>query len=281
MSDQTSLIVGISVLLIYVALMGIGIAGYIMTSISFYTIAKRRNINNPFLAWIPIASSWTVGCIANRHDEKMGYSKNWQKVLLTLGIIFSVGLIITYTVLIVKILELSMGYIYAEELDWAGILIAYIALIIISVVGMAWTFCHTICVYEVFDLIVPEKSIKYILLYLMVPLAGAICLMKIRKNDDACFHCENNIVLSKNNYNDETVEDEGGIVAYSVCVYDMQTHTMQRELRNIDTSKFPASKYAFNNTYYAIETIKDNKKVRIFYTKSNWDKQIENSVDEQ
>ena len=63
-----------------------------------------------------------------------------------------------------------------------------------------------------------------------------------------------------------------------ICIFDSETKNLRKETREIDTIKFPPLKYAVNDTYYAIETTRDGKKVRIYYEKNNWDKQIENSL---
>ena len=39
---------------------------YVLQSLSLYTIANRRGIRNPWLAWIPVGSSWTIGCISDQ-----------------------------------------------------------------------------------------------------------------------------------------------------------------------------------------------------------------------
>jgi len=67
---------------------------------------------------------------------------------------------------------------------------------------------------------------------------------------------------------------------YAICIFDATTHTLRKENKNIDVTKFPPSKFADNDTYYAIETFRDEKKVRVYYTKENWDKQIETEISE-
>ncbi len=62
---------------------------------------------------------------------------------------------------------------------------------------------------------------------------------------------------------------------YEICIFDTETRTLRKEIRKIDTIKFPPLKYSVNDTYYAIEKIKDGKKVRVYYEKNNWDKKIE------
>lgn len=68
---------------------------------------------------------------------------------------------------------------------------------------------------------------------------------------------------------------------YDVCIFDASTHTLRKEKKDIDIAKFPPSKFADNDTYYAIETFRDGKKVRIYHTKDNWNKQIEIGISEE
>lgn len=68
---------------------------------------------------------------------------------------------------------------------------------------------------------------------------------------------------------------------YVVCIFDTDTHNLRKEKRNIDVAKFPPSEFADNDTYYAIETYRDGKKVRIYHTKDNWNKQIEIGISEE
>ncbi|MBO5454488.1 MAG: zinc ribbon domain-containing protein [Clostridia bacterium] len=68
---------------------------------------------------------------------------------------------------------------------------------------------------------------------------------------------------------------------YFVCIFDTATHTLCKEKKNIDVTKFPPSKFADNDTYYAIETFREGKKVRIYHTKDNWNKQIEIGISEE
>ncbi len=183
MSGAEAVGIMLGFLLIYIVLIGISIASYVMTSYSFYTIAKRRNIKNPWLAWIPIASNWTVGCIANDYDAKNGYNRKWQNVLLSLAIIFYAGFFIMYAIMIASIVSMAFRYgsVEAAELEiLRSIIPTYIMMIFALIVGFGWEFCYAICVYKIFESTVPEKALKYILLYLMVPLAGPICLMKCK-----------------------------------------------------------------------------------------------------
>ncbi len=84
--------------------------------------------------------------------------------------------------------------------------------------------------------------------------------------------------LSKENVK-KKVEDTNK--NYNVCIFDTTTHTLRKEKKVVDITKFPPSKFADNDTYYAIETFRDGKKVRIYHTKDNWNKQIEFGISEE
>lgn len=79
-------------------------------------------------------------------------------------------------------------------------------------------------------------------------------------------HEENNPIVTKPSSN--------AVTQFNVCIYDTATNTIRKEMRAIDTVKFPVSKYADNNTYYAIESVKDGKKTRMFCSSANWSKHI-------
>lgn len=77
--------------------------------------------------------------------------------------------------------------------------------------------------------------------------------------------------------NDSKVESISvkGNTMYITMIFDIETRAVRSEKRHIDIVKFPISKYASNNTYYAIENIIDGKKTRTFYTKERWHERIE------
>ena len=45
---------------------GLGIAVYVLRALGFYSIAKRRGINHPWMSWIPVLDLWVQGCISDQ-----------------------------------------------------------------------------------------------------------------------------------------------------------------------------------------------------------------------
>lgn len=189
-TDGMGMAVGILLMLLILCLVmtGIGIASYVMTSLSLYTIANRRQIKNPWLAWIPLANYWIVGSIADDYDEQRGIKRKWRVALLTMALIFFGVFVAFYAVLIAwivfMVVKSQYGYYVEPTMHgiFAIIIPIYLVLIVFAMLGMALQFCQVICIYKIFESTVPEKALKYILLYILVPLAGPICLMRSRKS---------------------------------------------------------------------------------------------------
>ena len=56
---------------------------YVFQSIGLYTIAKRRGIANPGLAWVPVAYSWILGSVSDQYQYVVrGKVCNRRKILL-------------------------------------------------------------------------------------------------------------------------------------------------------------------------------------------------------
>ena len=71
--------------------MGIGmvlsVACYVLEALSLYTIAQRRGIRKPWLAWIPVVNVWIVGSISDQYQYVVNRRiQNRRKVLLGLAI---------------------------------------------------------------------------------------------------------------------------------------------------------------------------------------------------
>lgn len=86
------------------------IAIYVFTAIGMYTIAKRRGIHNPWLAWIPFGSSWMLGCISDQYRYVVkGQEKSKRKIMLALDIATSAVAVVTLVMLFAALFKLLAG----------------------------------------------------------------------------------------------------------------------------------------------------------------------------
>lgn len=83
------------------------IGSYIFLAVGLYTMAKRRGIRNPWLAWIPVANMWLLGCLSDQYQYvALGRQKNKRKMLLTLEIVVLVLSIVVVAIFAVWFFKL-------------------------------------------------------------------------------------------------------------------------------------------------------------------------------
>ena len=75
----------------------ISLVAYIFQSIGLYSIAKRRGIKAPGLAWVPVGSMWILGSIADQFDYvRTGQVKKKRVALLWLTLVTFILTIIIF-----------------------------------------------------------------------------------------------------------------------------------------------------------------------------------------
>lgn len=179
MNEFTGFLIVFGILLVYVGIIGVCIADYIMSSLGLYRLASRRGIAKPWLAWIPVANAWTVGSIVDEYDETQGFSRKWRCALLTLNIIV-VGAVILWYAAIIGFAFSQMDNMYSMNMGafLAVFIPSYIIILGAALCAMALVACQSVCLFKVYESTVPEKALKYLILSMLVPLAEAICLLR-------------------------------------------------------------------------------------------------------
>ena len=79
-------------LMFYLGLLAFSVVSYILGSKGLYAIAVRRGIKNPWMAWVPVVSNWTLGSLSDQYAQrKYGEDPNLRKKLLIFSIITQSG----------------------------------------------------------------------------------------------------------------------------------------------------------------------------------------------
>ena len=86
---EQSLEILLSVLAVWMILYGVfRLVCYIFRSVGLFTMAKRRGIHRPWLAWIPVGRAWITGSISDQYQYLVkGKYRALRKWMLTLSII--------------------------------------------------------------------------------------------------------------------------------------------------------------------------------------------------
>ena len=88
-SDMTGDSIAFLFYLVYMLFMlTVSVGTYVLHALSLYSIANRRGIRRPWLSWIPVGSTWILGCISDQYQYVVkGKVRNKRKALLVLEII--------------------------------------------------------------------------------------------------------------------------------------------------------------------------------------------------
>ena len=149
----------------------LGIAVYVLSSLGFYTIAKRRGISRPWVAWIPVVRFWLVGCISDQYRYVVkGQDKSKRKSLLILSIInalLSVATIVMLVVLVVNCVQVLM-YDFTGDAAIRAMLVPGIVCLALSAVlfgvAIAFSVIYYMAMYDVYTSCNPEYNTLFLLL---------------------------------------------------------------------------------------------------------------------
>ena len=155
-------------LALYVPYIIFAIVAYVLCSISFFKVAKRRGIRLYGLAWVPVASAWVMGSIADIHDRQRGVEHKWRQVLLWLSII------IFFCMLAFMFLSFWLAYnipgSMSDLADLGIVLIMILAMLAFCLCVTAAGACNCICLYKFYESCRPRSTISFLLLSLILPI---------------------------------------------------------------------------------------------------------------
>ena len=177
---------------------GVAVLVYILKALALYTIAKRRNIKKPWLAWIPVVNVWILGSVSDQYQYVVKRQvKNKRKVLLGLNIAMAaVGSVVLiaavwlFAVLLLMIISVPTmsdpETLVSNLMYYAGtnvvllnlIGLAGILAIPLAVVSVIQTVYFYMALYDVFRSCEPKNSTLYLVLSLVgnVVVDGAYCI---------------------------------------------------------------------------------------------------------
>lgn len=79
-----AIVFSLFMIFVYLMVLGVCVLMYVFHGLSLYTVAKRRGIGRPWLAWIPIGDLWIIGCISD-HYQLLAKGKTRKRRFLLLG----------------------------------------------------------------------------------------------------------------------------------------------------------------------------------------------------
>jgi hypothetical protein len=134
----------------------VGIICYVFNSLGLYTMAKNRNLDNPWLAWIPFASSYLMGELIN-DDVSIG---TWH---------------IPYAKLFLPLMGLALS-IVMMVLGFIPYLGAFVS-ILLSLALSFYYYAAQFWLYSIYD---KDHRVLYLVLSIIFPFLGPIFIFIVR-----------------------------------------------------------------------------------------------------
>ena len=186
--------IGIIVLVIvfltfYLGLLAFAVVSYIFGSKGLYAIAVRRGIKNPWMAWVPVVSNWTLGCLSDQYAQrKYGQDPNLRKKLLIFSIITQSGLTFAPSVGSISV-NFNIGDLSGELSDVARIVLLVLLLIMMAfamvmlVLSIIQTVYQYKAYYNLYASCRPAQAMLFLMLAIFTP-ANPFLIYSCRNSDE-------------------------------------------------------------------------------------------------
>ena len=168
----------------------LSIASYVLTALALYTIARRRGLRRPWLAWIPVADSWLLGSLSDQYRYVVkGEHKSKRKILLFFRILASY-LWVSLMALLLRLCFRAFGGVMQGTipdilirqilLQAANLLIVVLPLIGISI---AYAVFRYMALYDIYKSLDPENSVLFLVLSILFGITEPFFLFFSREKD--------------------------------------------------------------------------------------------------
>ena len=156
---------------------------YIFQGIGMYTLAKRRKIHHPWLAWAPVANMWLLGCISDQFRYRVyGENTNRRRKLLIRNILLQVVTWVVCGSLIYVLIDFATGGLTEE---------AFLALFMQQMLGIYGVLALAVvamilqykCLFDLYRSCVPSKAVLFLLLSILVGAPMPFLIFACRKKD--------------------------------------------------------------------------------------------------
>ena len=166
----------------------IGIAIYLLESISVYKMAKSAEIKNPWLAFVPVANDWVFGTLAEKYKKKNGTKSARFGIILPVleGIVLIETIALTiFTVISVKeitgyaldAVNTSAEMAPEQFMSLIPVIILYFALMAVAFANIIVFYVALWRIYSAFD---KSNATLYIVLSVIFTISVPIILFIIR-----------------------------------------------------------------------------------------------------
>lgn len=172
--------------------LGMGIATYVLMSVGLFTIARNRGLHHPWLAWIPVANWWVLGCISDQYRYvTQGREQNSRRLLL----IFSITNLVL-PILLVIVSLFTMGDFFRDPATMANLMAIFRqllgiagAVLLLFVIYVLFRVFQCMALYDLFSSCQPSEKTLFLVLTILgylfsLPVLPALLVCVVCNKED-------------------------------------------------------------------------------------------------
>ena len=166
----------------YALMIGFAVVAYILTGKSLSAIARRRGIEKPWLAWVPVGCDWLLGCISDQYRYvTFGEESNRRGKLLKTNIVL---LVIAAVVLIFSGVMCVMAAFGVSD-DAVLVMALFMMVLAYGMIPVAvvYSINYYKSMFDLFRSCDPDKSLVYLLVSIFASFPLPFFLYSCRDKD--------------------------------------------------------------------------------------------------
>lgn len=167
---------------VYAAAIAFSVIAYILTGKSLSAIARRRGIEKPWLAWVPVGCDWLLGCISDQYRYvTFGEESNRRGKLLKTNIVL---LVIAAVVLIFSGVMCVMAAFGVSD-DAVLVMALFMMALAYGMIPVAvvYSINYYKSMFDLFRSCDPDKSLVYLLVSIFASFPLPFFLYSCRNKD--------------------------------------------------------------------------------------------------
>ena len=158
----------------------IGVATYIVQALALMRIARKLDVPNGWMAFIPFANIYLIGKLAEVSDERAypeGTGQKWSKLLLGWTIATIAAALVLSVLLTVVVVGLAVSMKSEESMIAATVISCIVYTLILMIPAIILSVYELMAYYRIYRVMAGQKNAVWmILLTIFVGIAGTVII---------------------------------------------------------------------------------------------------------
>lgn len=189
MISEVAYVVFMIVLAVITAIALWNIAMYVLKSVGLYTLARRRGLKNPWMAWVPVLNDWLLGSLSDQYRYVAKGQICSRRVILLVLVLVSVAAGWVSGSVSVDSFSAAGQMLSGSQPVYAGTVGATIGIAALAgfaalVVKVTLTVFRCIALYDVYSSCDPHNNVVYLVLGILFSFLNPIFLFAVRNKEE-------------------------------------------------------------------------------------------------